>query len=178
MQGVKSRPRVVIENVQPEIDAGRFPIKRTVGDSVVVEADVFTDGHDEISAVLLHRKGDAGGPWSSVPMAPLGNDRWSARFTVQSLGRYTYTVRGWVDHFKTWRRDLRKRLQAGQDVAVELLAGVELLAQAAGRAEGPDAERLRGVVQDYAETALREEQVQLLLDDDVFRLASQYPDLR
>ena len=108
MQGVKSRSRVVIENAQPEVDAGRFPIKRTVGDSVVVEADVFTDGHDELGAVLLYRKGEAG-PWSSVPMTPLGNDRWTARFTVQAVGRYAYTVRGWIDHFKTWRRDLLLR---------------------------------------------------------------------
>jgi len=121
MQGVKSRPRVVIENVQPEIDAGRFPIKRTVGDNVVVEADVFADGHDEISAVLLYRKGEGGGPWSSVPMTALGNDRWQARFTVQGVGRYTYTVRGWIDHFKTWRRDLRKRLQApSKNIAQDL----------------------------------------------------------
>ncbi|HKB41938.1 MAG TPA: maltotransferase domain-containing protein, partial [Gemmataceae bacterium] len=154
MQGVKSRPRVVIENVQPEIDAGRFPIKRTVGDNVLVEADVFADGHDEISAVLLYRKGDGGGPWSSVPMTALGNDRWQARFTVQGIGRYTYTVRGWIDHFKTWRRDLRKRLQAGQDVAIELLVGLELIKRAAQRAEGPDAERLRGIVQSFSETTL------------------------
>ena len=51
-------------------------------------------------------------------MTPLGNDRWTARFTVQAVGRYVYSVRGWIDHFKTWRRDLRKRLQAGQDVSV------------------------------------------------------------
>ncbi|MBI1918426.1 MAG: alpha-1,4-glucan--maltose-1-phosphate maltosyltransferase [Planctomycetes bacterium] len=178
MQGVKSRSRVVIENVQPEVDAGRFPIKRTVGDNVVVEADVFADGHDEINAVLLYRKGEGGGPWSSVPMTPLGNDRWTARFTVQAVGLYAYTVRGWIDHFKTWRRDLRKRLQAGQDVSVELLVGVELVQRAAQRAEDADAEKLRAVVQTFTETALRDEQVQVLLDDEVFRLVSLYPDLR
>jgi starch synthase (maltosyl-transferring) len=177
MKGIKTRQRVVIENVQPEIDAGRFPIKRVIGDSVVVEADAFTDGHDELNAVLLHRKGDSGS-WSSVPMVPLGNDCWRAQFTVPTLGRYSYTVRAWIDHFKTWRRDMRKRLQAGQDVSVELLTGVELINRAAQRAEGHDAEKLRSATQAFAETALREEQVQLLLDEDLFHLVSQYPNLK
>ena len=176
MHGAKSRPRVVIENVQPEIDGGRFPAKRVVGDTVVVETDIFADGHDEIGGVLLHRKGDSG-PWQAVPLTPLGNDRWSASFHVPTLGRYTFTVRGWIDRFKTWRRDLRKRIQAGQDVAVELLVGLDLIRQAARRADGADAEQLRGTVQAFAETALREEQTQLLLDEDLFQLVSRHPDL-
>ncbi len=177
MHGTKCRPRVVIENVQPELDAGRFPAKRTVGDAVAVEADAFAEGHDEIGVVLLHRKGESG-PWSATPMTALGNDRWQARFTVSSLGRYTFTVRAWVDHFKTWRRDLKKRLQAGQDVGVELLVGLDLVAQAGKRAEGADADKLRAAVKGFSAAALREEQVQLLLDEDVFRLVSAHPDLR
>src|SRR5262249_5275437 len=162
------RPRVVIENVQPEVQAGRFPAKRTAGDTVTVEADVFADGHDEISAVLLHRK--EGAPaWDSFPMTPLGNDRWQARFYVPTLGRYRFTGRAWVDPFKTWRRALRKRLQAGQDVSVDLLIGAELVSWAADRATGPDAERLHGFLRTFSETALREEQAQVLLDDDLFR---------
>ena len=175
MHGVKSRPRVVIENVQPEIDAGRFPAKRIAGDSVAVEADVFTDGHDEIGAVLLHRKG-ATGAWSRVPMTALGNDRWTASFDVPSLGRYSFTVRGWIDSFKTWRRDLRKRLQAGQDVSVELLVGLDLVSKAAARAPAADAGRLRAVVEAFGEIALPEGQAEQLLDEEVGRLVSLYPD--
>jgi len=176
MHGAKSRPRVVIENVQPEVDAGRFPAKRIVGDTVVVEADLFTDGHDEIAALLLHRKGDSG-PWQETPLQPLGNDRWAASFHVPTLGRYTFCLRGWIDPFKSWRRDLRKRLQAGQDVTVELLVGLDLIRKAAGRASGADAEQLRGTSEAFSEMALREEQTEQLLDEDLFRLVSRYPDL-
>src|SRR3954469_16306178 len=71
--------RVVVEGVHPEVDAGRFPIKRTIGEEVVVGADIYADGHDTLSAVLLHRRAGETA-WAEVPMAPLGNDRWEARF--------------------------------------------------------------------------------------------------
>jgi len=126
MQPEEGRKRVIIEGVTPEIDAGKFPIKRIVGEETVVEADILADGHDELSCVLLYRKeGDA--TWTEVPMQPLGNDRWRGSFRVQELGCYRYTVRGWIDHFKTWSRDLAKRIQAGQDISVDLLIGAELV---------------------------------------------------
>lgn len=88
--------RVAIEAVVPEVDAGRFPIKRIVGDEVVVEADVFADGHEPVRAVLLYRH-ERDRNWMEVPMEPLGNDRWRARFPVTELGTYVYTVEGWMD---------------------------------------------------------------------------------
>src|SRR5437773_11660935 len=110
----RSRPRVQIENVQPELDAGRFAIKRVVGETVEVEADVFADGHDEIAVALLHRP-ESSASWTSVPMTDRGNDRWTASFTVGAVGTHFYTIRGWPDPFRSWRRDLKKRVQAGQD---------------------------------------------------------------
>jgi starch synthase (maltosyl-transferring) len=133
MQPEEGRNRVIIEDVTPEIDAGRYPIKRIVGEETVVEADILADGHDVLSCVLLYRKeGDA--KWTEVPMEPLGDDRWRGSFRVQELGRYRYTVLGWIDHFKTWSRDLAKRVQAGQDVSVDLLIGAELVEAALKRA--------------------------------------------
>src|SRR5215208_2537901 len=82
------RSRVVIEGVSPEIDGGRFPIKRIAGEQVVVEADVFTDGHDAITCVLLYRKG-SDPEWSALPMTALVNDRWRGAFPVAQLGRYS-----------------------------------------------------------------------------------------
>src|SRR5436190_10305313 len=117
MPVARSRSRVIVENVQPEIDCGRFAVKRVVGETVEVEADVFTDGHDEISVALLHRK-DGDSAWTRVPMKSLGNDRWAGRFVVTEMGSHRYSVEGWIDPFRTWRRDLVKRLEAGQDVAV------------------------------------------------------------
>jgi starch synthase (maltosyl-transferring) len=120
------RRRVVIENVHPEIDCGRFPVKRTVGEDVVVSADVHADGHDVVVAVLLSRRtGDR--TWSEVPMEPLGNDRWSARFQVAEPGEYEYTVEGWIDRFETWRDELSKKFGAGQDVSSELLEGAGIV---------------------------------------------------
>ena len=107
----EGRRRVLIEGVTPEVDAGRFPAKRTVSDLVRVEADIFTDGHDFISAVLLFRPEDSA-DWTETPMQPLVNDRWFAGFPVTKLGRYRYTIHAWVDHWETWRRDLLKRIAA------------------------------------------------------------------
>jgi starch synthase (maltosyl-transferring) len=120
-----SKARVVIENITPCVDCGRFPAKRVIGEPVIVEADVFADGHDQVSCVLLYRSQQSE-EWSSVPMAPVGNDRWTARFVPRELGRYYFTVSGWVDHLATWRRDLAKKQQAGQDVRIDLLRGKEL----------------------------------------------------
>jgi starch synthase (maltosyl-transferring) len=141
MQPEEGRKRVIIEGVTPEINAGRYPIKRIVGEQTVVEADILADGHDALSCALLYRKeGDA--EWTEVPMEPLGDDRWRASFSVQELGRYRYTVSGWIDHFKTWSRDLRKRVEAEQDVSVDLLIGAELVEGARKRASRVHAEWL------------------------------------
>src|SRR5436309_16131795 len=83
------RRRVVIEGVSPEIDGGEFPAKRVVGEDVVVEADVFCDGHDMLAAVVRHRRaGDR--TWHEAPMQLLESDRWRGSFTVTELGRYGF----------------------------------------------------------------------------------------
>ena len=136
------RRRVVVEGISPEVDGGRFPAKRTVGDEVRVEADIFADGHDAIAASLLaHREGS--GEWTEIRMRPLVNDRWTAAFRVSELGRYGFKVQGWVDHFETWRRDLLKRIKAESDAPVDYLIGADLVAATADRATGGDSVWLR-----------------------------------
>lgn len=135
------RGRVVIENVQPEIDAGRFAIKRVPGEKVVVTADIFTDGHEAVSAVLAYRR-EHEDHWTEVPFTPLINDSWQAAFTVTQIGQYRYTIHAWLDHFKFWQRAMVKRVEAGQDVLVDLQIGAELVEAALGRAQGPDREAL------------------------------------
>lgn len=141
------RSRVVIEGVRPEIDGGAFSIQRVPGEVVAVEADIFADGHDAVAASLLYR-GPRDRSWKQVPMQPLGNDRWQAEFSIETLGEYRYTVEGWVDPFLTWLRDMKKRLDANQQAHVELMAGGLLVAAAAKRAKGAEAKRL----QQYSET--------------------------
>ncbi|MGB6688618.1 MAG: alpha-1,4-glucan--maltose-1-phosphate maltosyltransferase [Terracidiphilus sp.] len=138
----EGRNRVVIESVTPTVDAGRFPAKRTIGDLVRVEADIFTDGHDSIAcALLVHREGS--GHWIEIPMAALVNDRWAAAFRVGEIGRYGFKVRGWVDHFETWRLALLKRIKAESDAIVDYQIGAALIEEAAQRATGADATWLR-----------------------------------
>jgi starch synthase (maltosyl-transferring) len=173
----EGRRRAVVEGLAPQVDDGRFPIKRTVGDRVVVEADAFVDGHDAVIVMLLHRRAAVSG-WSEVPMVALGNDRWRAEFTVHHLGRYLYTVMAWADRFETWRRDLAKRVEAGQDVDVDLLVGAALVAEAAERADDDD----RSVLETWA-TQLRGEgspatRTSLAMDPDLAELMTRHPDRR
>ncbi len=140
-------PRVAIERVEPEIDSGRFPVKRIIGDVVVVEASVFADGHDELSCRLLYRS-DQDRDWREVSLTALGNDRWRGEFQVTALGRYRYTVEGWIDEIRTWQRAIAAKIAAGRDIRVDVLVGVALAAAAAGRATGDDAAQLRAWARD------------------------------
>src|SRR5208283_6206173 len=104
--GVRDRApsRVIIAGVSPEVDGGRFPIKRTVGEEVVVAADIFADGHDVIVAVLQHRA--VGTPrWDETAMTLLSNDRWTGKFTATQPGWYEYTLEAWVDRYLSWHRE-------------------------------------------------------------------------
>ena len=135
------RKRVAIESVSPEVEGGRFAAKRTVGEKVAVEADVFADGYDALAAVMRYRH-EASSDWTEVPMAALVNDRWRAEFVVTELGRYLVTIEAWVDRFETWSRQFAKRVEAGQDVTSELEVAARLVDETAARATGPDAEKL------------------------------------
>ena len=173
---VRARPsRVVIEAVMPEVDAGRFPAKRVAGEDVAVEADVFTDGHDLLACEVLFRKEpDAG--WSAAPMAPLDNDRWQGSFPVTEIGRYVFTVRGWVDAFATWRRGLDKKVGAGQDVSLELLTGSALVQAAAGRASGADARRLAAAAAVLEGEEPLPRRVEQALDPELAERMARHPD--
>ncbi|MFZ3046773.1 MAG: maltotransferase domain-containing protein, partial [Desulfatirhabdiaceae bacterium] len=118
--------RVIIDRIQPQIDGGRFPIKRTPGEKVKVRADILTDGHDAISGLLLFRH-ERDSRWRAVFLESFPNDKWKASFKVTALGRYRYTVCAWLDIFKSWQRDLAKRIEAGQDITLNLLIGAEII---------------------------------------------------
>ena len=124
--------RVIVEAVTPEVDEGRYPAKRTVGEDLIVEADVYADGHDVLAAVLLwRRRGDPA--WSETPMEALPNDRWRAAFPLdEAFATYEYTVEGWVDARATWKHGLEKKVAAGQDVTSERLEEA-LLPEDSGR---------------------------------------------
>ncbi|TMC03625.1 MAG: DUF3416 domain-containing protein, partial [Chloroflexi bacterium] len=150
------------------MDAGRFPVKRAVGEGVIVEADIFADGHDTLAAVLKHRH-ESTPDWTEVPMTPLVNDRWRGRFNVTKLGRYAYTIEGWVDHYRTWSARLAKRIAAGQDIKIEIEIGARLIDEAAARASGQDAAKLTALAtairkQAKAPDAKQKEDLDALMD--------------
>jgi starch synthase (maltosyl-transferring) len=133
---------VVIEQVTPILDAGRYPIKRPVGSVIDVGAAIFKDGHDQIAARVVCRA--PGGEWQSFPLIYRHDpDRWYGSFRVDRLGRWQYTIEAWPDHFGNWRTDLGKRIDAGQDVRGELLEGAALLARHGQRAKGEAAKRIK-----------------------------------
>jgi starch synthase (maltosyl-transferring) len=158
--------RVVIRGVAPEIEGGRFPIKRVVGETVVVEADIFTDGHDSLGTVVRYRHEDDQA-WSEIAMVSLGNDHWRAEFPVEILGTYLYTITAWIDPIQTWYNDFLKRIDAGQNEIADLQIGAALLDAAAERASGEDAQELR-----HRATTLRSEDV----NEPLAALALRYPD--
>ena len=145
--------RLVIEGVTPQVDGGRFPAKGSLGEQVVVEADVLLEGHDRPVARLLHRASSEQA-WTEVRMRTIGNDRFRAEFEPSELGSHFFNVEAWIDHFATWAGDLAKRVAAGQDVAVDLLIGAEIVEAATKRAKGPAGTRLKRFARDIRSGAV------------------------
>ena len=129
-------PSVVIEDVTPLVDGGRYPIKRVTGEDTTVEADIYKGGHDVVSAVLKWRKAGTT-KWSETPMTPLlrVQDRWGGTFSVFENAIYEYTVEAWGDFFRTWQHDFAVKFNAAQpDLKSETLEGAGLLENAAALA--------------------------------------------
>src|SRR6058998_154955 len=124
----------VIENLQPLIDGGRYPIKRIVGEDLVVEADIFKDGHDVVAAVLKWRVlGQRG--WRETPMTFVDNDRWRGICTLYDEAIHEYTLEVWTDSFRSWQREFAKKFEGGiSDLRSEALEGAALVQAAAKRA--------------------------------------------
>jgi starch synthase (maltosyl-transferring) len=187
MKPIEGRKRVIIEEISPQVDGGRYPAKRTLGDIVTVTAAVFGDGHDHVSARLLYRHASKD-DWRSTPLAPLTNDLWSATFTVDVLGDWLFTIEAWVDHFDTWSADLKKRLAAQpslatgsssepQDIPLALRSGEQLLEQLAQRASGADSKLLAETAASLKKLAKsKAETYEYPLKDEIVAVAAQYPD--
>ena len=127
-------PSVVIENLQPLIDGGRYPIKRIVGEDLVVEADIFKDGHDVVAAILKWRVLGKRA-WRETPMNFVDNDRWRGICTLYDEDIHEYTVEAWTDNFRSWQAEFAKKFEAGiSDLRSEALEGAALVEAAARRA--------------------------------------------
>lgn len=175
MAGLRSRP-IVIQNVDPELDGGRWAVKREVGDQLEVSADIFKDGHDKLTAIVLYRRRDEK-DWHEAPMVCVnsGIDRWQGRVPLSENTTYLYTVEAWADVFESWRDEVRKKLAAEVDVGLELIEGRDLVEDAAARAKGTDKKALGDVLKrfeplDYGGRAT------LLLSEEVRDIMRRCPD--
>ncbi|HSR73083.1 MAG TPA: maltotransferase domain-containing protein, partial [Kiloniellales bacterium] len=138
--------RLTIEDVWPEIDGGRHPVKRIVGDVLGVWADIFCDGHDVIAACVKYRPvGER--DWRETPMRHFDNDRWYGRIPLSRNTRYEYTIEAWRDLFAGWRRDLNKKRDAGQAIGLELTEGRILVERTLEAAQGRDREILESLLE-------------------------------
>jgi len=199
------RQRVVIEDVTPQVDGGKHPVRRVSGEEVAVEAAIFADGHDHLGARVLYRHESEKG-WRFVAMRPLENDLWYASFLVDRHGAWSFTVQGWIDHFRTWASDFAKRLaaqaqnerteaapsampdpngqlqvgstQSEQDIPLALSTGAILIHEAARRASGGDRRRLTEFARNF--DALAGEHRSFYenpCNDELDRMMARYPDL-
>src|SRR4029453_8556987 len=164
--------RVVVESIYPESDGGRYPVKRVVGDLFQVWADIFRDGHDVLGAALLYRTADES-QWQRAPMAQHDNDRWSGTFRLARNSRHFYTIEAWTDVFASWRRDILKKVEAGQKVDLELAEGRQILA-AAARKGGAGAAPIRAALERLTAAASPKQQAATLLDEGLHRDMAQH----
>jgi starch synthase (maltosyl-transferring) len=168
--------RVIIEAIHPSIDGGAFPIKRTVGEDVVVEADLFAEGHDTLKALLKYRP-IGSTTWIEVPMTALPfNDRWTGSFPIQDRKDLEYTVEGWIDRFGSWHSELTKKAEARIDVASELLEGGEHVGEAVARASGRDADWLKQRAKVLRSSSDQVERIKAGLDPELVAIMEKYPD--
>ena len=155
-------PRIVLERPSPSVDGGRFPAKRIVGETVDVEVDVFSDGH-EMLAVELQWRAEDETDWQRARMQLVGNDRWQAPLPLSRMGRHRYTIEAWWDVYGTFVRDFTKKQDAHLDLTLELEEGRRLLAEAAGRKSPPAAVELKRMIGRFSK-ASAQEQAALLQD--------------
>lgn len=157
---------IVIEHVTPELDSGRFPIKREVGDHMEVTADIFKEGHDLIAAVLRF-KPLSDKKWQEVPMHHIDNDQWGGAFDLLQNTRYQYTIGAYMRTFDSWREELTKKHGVVDDLTSELLEGLALLQAAAPRAKGKDKSQLKEWLATWTDQPTQEARVTVALDESL-----------
>lgn len=119
------RQRTIIENISPMVEGGLYPVKRTIGEWIIVEADVFADGHDHVTPVLMYRLAGTR-KWSNSAMKPVGNDRWQGAFLLYSMGSFEYSIRAFINHTETWIHDFRRRIDP-DELLLQLKIGIDFL---------------------------------------------------
>ena len=167
--------KIVIEDISPQLDCGRYAVKREVGDSLEVSADIFKEGHDAIAAAVLYRAEDSTN-WHETRMHFVENDRWAGSIPLDRNVRYFYTVAAWTDWFGTWREELRKKFDAGQDVSSELLEGAAIVRRSAHHAAGEERTRLQQLLAALEQEGSQTDRVAVGLSDELLSLVDRHAD--
>ncbi len=173
-----SQQRVFIENIKPQVNCGEFPVKRVINDKLKVTADIYCDSHDVLSAEVLFKYQDDE-KWQSVEMEHVINDRWKAEFGLFSIGSYFYTVTAWIDHFRSWHRDILKKIEASVDYNVDLKIGALIIKEVLDThndIEEKDEKYLQKVVGKFTsdERAI-ENKIEPLLSKKLYQTMIKYP---
>ena len=169
----ESRPsRIRIERIWPQIDGGRYPVKRTLGERVDVWATLLRDGHEVLGGALRYRPSGAR-TWRETPLSaiPEDLDRWHGSFTVDKLGRWEFGVVAWVDRVASWQHELERKVAAEQsDLTSELSEGAALL----GVAELSVKEGLAAKPGERSEQTLADETLTIQVDPERAAFGSWY----
>jgi len=166
MSILNGKERVVISGISPQIEGGKYPAKRVIGESLTVTADIFGDGHDEVAAsVLLKHQGDT--LWQEFPMTYILNDRWEVTIPLDQPGFHEYQVTGWIDHYTTWKKGLVKKYDANQDVTVELQIGTQLFNEALSLAGKADKTKIKKWISLFENPENTETKINLAVSDEI-----------
>lgn len=163
---IDGKERVVIDNVQPEINNGRFAIKRIEGESVKASADIFADGHEQVQAYLLFRKkGER--YWQKKSMSVVAKDCWQGEFVVNETGIYEYTIVAMLNHLATWWRDIQKKAASPDNLSVDLKNGLPLLAKIIPKIEEPDKKAIMQKIMTLIQKGEKQEEIIILLAQEL-----------
>ncbi|NBP71194.1 MAG: DUF3416 domain-containing protein, partial [Cytophagia bacterium] len=164
-----TKARVIIENVQPQVEGGLYPAKRTVAERIDISAHIFTDGHDHIRAEVLYKAFDEK-TWITLELHNQGNDEWSASFYPLKKGEYSFIVQAWIDHFETWYDGFVKKANAKVEVHVELLEGAAFLKRLS-----TSKNNLEKIAQQLGDEKRYAENIKLVLSDDFAAIVKANP---
>ena len=172
---IQGQQRVIIENISPQLDAGRYAIKAFEGDTIKVEADIFLDGHDQLAAKLLY-KFSTDEDWTETKMNFVNSDHYEAYFQVSKNGFYTYTIQAWVDHAATWHHEIDMKIKDGQHVNIELLVGASIIEKMIKIASKEDKVELKAIANLFKDSNTYNEAIAFIYNHKLHEWIEQYPD--
>lgn len=175
---MNGQQRVFIENIKPQVNNGQFPVKRVIGEQFTVTVDIFCDSHDVLSAELLYKYSDEE-EWQRTEMKLKINDSWTGSFALPGLGSCLYTVNAWVDHFKSWHRDILKKIDAAVDFDIDLQSGAVIIQQtldAYSDINEQDKTYLEDIVKEFtSKEVLPEGRIEPILSNKLYKTMVRYP---